>query len=417
MSAGSIKVSVIMPVYNTSAYLPATLDAVLAQTLTDIEVICVDDGSADSSLDILKSYAQKDSRVRVYTQENQYAGAARNAGLNEATGDYVIFWDSDDLFHPDALLHMYDAIVRDDADICVCGGCWYIEDRDWLLPCQGYLNMNRVPGTKRPFSREDIPDTILNFSGTSAWNKLYRREYIENQGLMFPPYRTYEDVCFSILSIALAERITVVDEQLFYYRRGRNGSLVDTISNNPIDPGLCWMDIYSVLSDRGIMPKRSFDNMCVSSLAYAIRHYTDFKSMKQLFLFLKETVFPVLWITEQEGDYYYVDWYNEFIRRVWEDRPEDFMVFMTLLSFAESTDFDYRRKKALLDREDYKNRLIDQRDRNTDLKERNKDLRDRYIDLRDRYNSLLSVRIKRFFERLFGGKHDEGAGDDDFDEA
>ena len=417
MSAGRIKVSVVMPVYNTKRYLSATMDAILSQTLRDIELICVDDGSTDGSLDILRDYAGRDDRVRVYTQENQFAGAARNAGLSEAIGDYVIFWDSDDLFHPEALEKMYERIVADEADVCVCGGCWYIEDRDWLLPCYGYLNMSRVPETKRPFSRDDIPDTILNFSGTSAWNKLYRREYLAEQGLIFPPYRTYEDVCFSILSIALADRITLVEEQLFYYRRGREGSLVDTISQNPIDPGLCWMDIYSVLSDRGIMPKRSFDNMCVSSLAYAIRHYTDFASMKQLFLFLKETVFPVIWITEQEGDYYYVEWYNEFIKRIWEDKPEDFMMFLILLSFAETTDLDYRRKKAILDRDDYKRRLVDQKARNNDLKSRNLDLRNRYIDLRDRYNQILTVRIRKFFERLFGGKNDQGTGDDDFDEA
>ena len=417
MSAGSIKVSVIMPVYNTAPYLQAALDAVLSQTLRDIEIICVDDGSTDGSLDILKTNAKRDGRIKVFAQENQFAGTARNAGMEQAIGDYIIFWDSDDLFHERALEKMYEAIVRDEADVCVCGGCWYIEEKDWLLPCQGYLNMNRVPEEKRPFNRDDIPDTIMNFSGTSAWNKLYRRGFLEERGLIFPPYRTYEDVCFSVLSVVLADRITVVDEALFYYRRGRMGSLIYTISRNPIDPGLCWMDIYSVLSDRGLMYKRSFDNMCVSSLSYAIRHFTDYKSMKQLFLFLKETVFPVLWIKEhEEEDYYFVDWYNEFIRRVWEDKPEDFMVFLTTLSYAETTDMDYRRKKAIMDRENYKERLVTQRERNNDLKERNRDLRDRYVDLRDRYNQILSVRIKRFIYRIFGGKNDEGESYGDFDE-
>ncbi len=417
MSAGSIKVSVIMPVYNTKKYLQATLDAVLSQTLKDIEIICVDDGSTDGSLDMLELYAQQDNRIKVFTQENQFAGAARNAGLEQSIGDYVIFWDSDDLFHEQALEKMYETIVKDEADVCVCGGCWYIEDRDWLLPCQGYLNMTRVPEDKRPFSREDIPDTILNFSGTSAWNKLYRRDFLIEQGLIFPPYRTYEDVCFSILSIALADRITVVDEELFYYRRGRVGSLVDTISKNPIDPGLCWMDIYSVLSDRGINLKRSFDNICVSSLSYAIRRYTDYKSVKQLFLFMKETVFPVLWIKEhEEEDYYFVDWYNDFIRRVWEDKPEDFLVFLTTLSFEEATDMDYRRKKALLDKEAMRERLQNQRDKNNELRERNRNLREKYTDIRDRHNRLPSVRMKRYLYNTFGGRNDEGESEGDFDE-
>ena len=118
----------------------------------------------------------------------------------------------------------------------------------------------------------------------------------------------------------------------------------------------------------------------------------------------------------EEEDYYFVGWYNEFIRRVWEDKPEDFMVFMTTLSFEEKTNMDYRRKKAVMDKEIYKEKLLDQRERYASLKERYQNLRSRYVELRDVYNSMLSVRTKRFIYRVIGGKDDEGESEGDIDE-
>ena len=90
------KVSVIIPVYNVEDYLRQCLDSVINQTLKDIEIICVDDGSTDNSLQIFREYEQKDSRVKVLTQKNQYAGVARNTGMNIARGHYYVFLDSDD---------------------------------------------------------------------------------------------------------------------------------------------------------------------------------------------------------------------------------------------------------------------------------------------------------------------------------
>ena len=101
------KVSVIVPIYNASRNLRQCIDSILAQTFSDFELICVDDGSTDDSLSILREYEAADSRVRVLTQTNQHAGVARNAGKAVAQGEYLVFWDSDDFFHPKALELMY----------------------------------------------------------------------------------------------------------------------------------------------------------------------------------------------------------------------------------------------------------------------------------------------------------------------
>ena len=118
----SIKVSVIMPVFNVEKYLRQCLDSLLNQSLTEFEIICVDDGSTDSSLEILHEYQQKDHRVKVLTQQNKFAGVARNNGLKVAQGEYVFFLDSDDFFEKDMFMEVYNQGKKTDADIVIFDG-------------------------------------------------------------------------------------------------------------------------------------------------------------------------------------------------------------------------------------------------------------------------------------------------------
>ena len=111
-----VKVSVIIPVYNVEPYLKQCMDSVVGQTLKDIEIICVDDGSTDNSLDILREYAAEDSRIQIIEQKNAGAGAARNNGMRYATGKYLSFLDSDDFFEPRMLEKAYDLAEKDQAD-------------------------------------------------------------------------------------------------------------------------------------------------------------------------------------------------------------------------------------------------------------------------------------------------------------
>ena len=112
-----VKVSVIIPVYNVEPYLKQCMDSVVGQTLKDIEIICVDDGSTDGSLDILREYAAEDNRIQIIEQKNAGAGAARNNGMRHATGKYLSFLDSDDFFEPRMLEKAYDLAEKDQADL------------------------------------------------------------------------------------------------------------------------------------------------------------------------------------------------------------------------------------------------------------------------------------------------------------
>ena len=139
-----MKISVIVPVYNQEKHIGRCLDSILGQSLEDIEVILVDDGSTDSTPEILRSYQQKDPRITILQQQNLYAGVARNNGLAAAQGDYAIFWDSDDYFAEDALESLYREIIETDADICV-GNATKEDVQTGIVRERCYLNWNMIP--------------------------------------------------------------------------------------------------------------------------------------------------------------------------------------------------------------------------------------------------------------------------------
>lgn len=129
-----IKVSVIVPVYNTEPYLEQCIESILGQTLREMEVICVDDGSSDRSVEILKEKSRLDQRLRILTQKNSGGGAARNLGMKHAKGKYLVFLDSDDFFLPEMLEEMSARCEETGAQICVCKAKCYHEDLEFETP-------------------------------------------------------------------------------------------------------------------------------------------------------------------------------------------------------------------------------------------------------------------------------------------
>ena len=148
-----VKVSVIIPVYNTEMYLYQNIKSVLNQSLREIEVIAVDDGSTDGSFALLKEIEKKDSRLKVYQQKNLYAGAARNFGMSVAKGEFLVFLDSDDFFEKNMLELMYQQCQEDDAQVCVCNGRIYDENTKEYRQVDYFLKKNDLPKV-RPFSRK-----------------------------------------------------------------------------------------------------------------------------------------------------------------------------------------------------------------------------------------------------------------------
>lgn len=217
-------VSVIVPVYNSEKYLRQCLDSLANQTLQNIEIICVDDGSTDSSLNILNHYSEVDSRFVVVHQKNQFAGIARNHGLLKATGKYVYFMDSDDYCDLQLLDHAVRYAQAHNAEIVVF---------DYYRFCnltgrkeyQTGLVRSLLPKNKAVISYMDLPDEICGLVNPTPWNKLFLRDFIIKNDLRFLETPTTNDITFATLSVMIAKRITYIKEALIYYRTNLENSV------------------------------------------------------------------------------------------------------------------------------------------------------------------------------------------------
>ena len=217
------KVSVIIPVYNVEKYLPRCLDSLLAQTLKGIEIICVDDGSTDNSAAILNEYAKKDSRITVVRQSNAGAGAARNAGLDRAAGEYLFFFDPDDSCEREMLETMYRKARRTKADVVVAGKKIVDAEtgeliRDKPLPRRlAWLHRKSFPPT-------EIADILFSFAKAVPWDKLFRRSFVLENRLRFQEIPSSNDACFTYAALSLAGTVSST-QGAFVAHRKRDGSI------------------------------------------------------------------------------------------------------------------------------------------------------------------------------------------------
>lgn len=213
-----VKVSVIMPIYNAGEYLSRAIGDVLSQTLTEIELICVDDGSTDNSSKIMKRFAAKDDRVKIVRQSNSGTSVARNKGLEYASGEYIIFLDADDFYEKNLLEELYIIAERDNLDIAVTKFDIYNDTKDsFSLPADEPHGNIYVPGGVT--SKNEHPDFILSSTTGYAWNKLFRASFLRDKELLFDPeLYVFEDVYFVCSSLALAERVGRIDAILIHHR-------------------------------------------------------------------------------------------------------------------------------------------------------------------------------------------------------
>ncbi len=237
-------VSVIMPVYNGHDYLRQCLDSVVGQTLKDIEIICVDDGSTDDSVLILQEYAARDARVKVICQENGGAGAARNNGLRNARGRYLSFLDSDDFFEPAMLEKAVNKIQQDKAEFVVFRCDQYMNDTGEFKQIRYSLKEGGLP-PYRPFPVWSIVDNVFRVFMGWAWDKVYDAEFIRKYGFTFQEQRTSNDLLFVFSALVKAQRITILDEVLAHQRRNNTESL----SNTREKSWFCFYDALCALRD------------------------------------------------------------------------------------------------------------------------------------------------------------------------
>ena len=220
-------ISVIVPVYNTEKQLERCISSICRQTYQDLEIIVIDDGSTDSSGILCDSLARRDSRIKVFHQENQGLSAARNNGMEIAGGEYIAFVDSDDWISPVMLETLHSALIREHADIAECGFSAFF--RDHTQHFTGFSGNNTVADRYEAIIGLTLWETFYSV----VWNKLYKKECTRD--ITFPVGRVHEDEFTTWKFIRNADRIVSVDASFYYYDRTRNDSIIARLTDNSLD--------------------------------------------------------------------------------------------------------------------------------------------------------------------------------------
>ena len=239
------KISVIIPVYNVEPYLRECLDSVRAQTFTDWECICVDDGSTDASPAILDEYAAKDPRFRIFRREHSNAGACRNVGMDLAKGEYLQFLDSDDVFAPRMIGTMVGVIEQHQADMASCTIVRFRDGED--IPSMRCSKHREIRVYNEPSKTVDTFSTWIG----RPWDKMFRKRFIDGLGIRFQEIRSTNDEFFIDLAVVSAHRIVHIDEPLIAYRQHAS-SLQATQHKDPLCLIKAIDAVYSEMERRGM---------------------------------------------------------------------------------------------------------------------------------------------------------------------
>lgn len=216
------KISVIVPVYNVEKYLTECIESIRSQSLEDLEIICVNDGSTDNSLDILNNFAKQDKRIIVINKTNSGYGHTMNMGLNAATGEYIGIIESDDFADKNMFEDLYKLAKDNDADIAK--GDWF---NYWSKNKFARKN-NRISSAKAFQLTNSKKDKSLLRINPSVWSAVYKREFLNKYNIRFleTPGASYQDLAFSFKVFALAERVILTDKAYLYYRQDNMNSSV-----------------------------------------------------------------------------------------------------------------------------------------------------------------------------------------------
>lgn len=293
-----IKVSIVMPVYNTSKYIRQSLDTICEQTLREIEVICVDDGSVDNSVEILEEYAAKDSRIRILHHPHRDgigAAGARNMGIEVACGEYIVFLDSDDYFDLEFLEKTYNKAKEYDADVVMYDAVRFDNETGNILIDFSHLNKTLIPKAEI-FSWRDYPEFFFQASGSAPWTQVIRRKCIMDHQIRFQEVYHLDDFFFTYATRLSAERVTILPEKFIYYRNNSDISQTANMTKSPLSAALCTIKMKEWMQEQGVFEKfkRSFIERTIGALKWYLGAMSDIEKFKFLFEFLQQSALQEL---------------------------------------------------------------------------------------------------------------------------
>lgn len=224
------KISILVPVYNAKDFLYDSIPSLLNQSFEDLEIICVNDGSKDNSLEILNEFASEDSRVKVFDKENGGCGSARNYAIEQATGDYIYFFDPDDRIESDALELAYDSAVKNNSDLVIFKANTFVENGSGNEEI--FFNYTEISEKDYGNVPLDVIRSYILRGGYAPWSKLYKKEFLDSyDDFRFDLGLAFDDVPFHVKTILRAKKVSYINKILYHYRVDNVNSVNSTSSN------------------------------------------------------------------------------------------------------------------------------------------------------------------------------------------
>ena len=367
-----VEISVIIPAYNAVDYLDEAISSIINQSFRDLEIICVDDGSTDNTLEILQSYASKDDRIQVYHQENQGVGGAINTGISKANGKYISVVDADDVLDLNALEELYNIMEEKDLDFVILKAInydentgEYYEDPYFTMPVLHECVGDSV------FDWRDIGNKIFNICVTT-WSKFYKKELIKENNIKMPLNLIYEDNIFFWQILFNSSKIYFYDKFL-YTRRVHSSSIVHSHNEKSMDTLKITDLVTQTFIDYGYFEdyKEILYNKKVSVVHY--RYDLIKEEFKELLFTEMKKYFEKIRDSEEYGEFYsYLYSSNKFI-------------FDNVLESDSYVEYDLRKELHNL-KSDYH----DLESEVNSLEKKNKELDEKVKDLTKINNRLLS---------------------------
>ncbi|MBU3159398.1 glycosyltransferase family 2 protein [Clostridium frigoris] len=262
-----VQISIIVPIYNGAKYIKECLEMIINQTFKDFELIIIDDGSTDNSKEMCTQYAKIDSRIKLISKENGGTWAARNRGIDESIGKYIIFLDCDDWYEDNLFEKMYENIKNNDVDLVISGQTNVFVDKNGEI-----IRKTTVLPNKHNFKTKDeiLENYILlreEEIGDTLWNKIYKSEIIKKYNLKFENYKRGEDTIFNANYYQHINKCTVISEALYNYR----------IENaNPVwlKYSESYLDIVSSENDTIVGKLKEWGKYNQVAMQYQATHFT-----------------------------------------------------------------------------------------------------------------------------------------------
>lgn len=244
IAENSIKISVIIPVYNSEKFLERCLESIINQSLKELEIICVNDGSTDKSAEILNNYAKKDERIRVLNQNKCGLSIARNLGIDSANGKFIGFVDSDDYIDFNFYEKLYKAATESNADMA-CSGIVRKNDKKSKVILR-YKNKKIADSLEKKIELANIPECCY------VWNKIYLREKIMASGIKFKEGAYYEDLIFTPQAMIYLGRLVSVPDITYHYWKHKDSVIKMDTDKTRSDKLIANKELRSILNGQGI---------------------------------------------------------------------------------------------------------------------------------------------------------------------